>query len=168
MRRVTSWLRLVEKTVEIDARRLRQRLAVLAAQLRQKRQRVGDERRLAGLAAVRNGGEEGGVGFDQQAALRQPFGGRLQIGGIPEGHDPRNRDIEAEIERLAREIVARGKAMDDARISRLPHFLAEQPQRVGLGLARVDDDRQAGLLRRMDVAAETVLDRKSTRLNSSN
>src|SRR3546814_18712749 len=84
MRRVTSWLRLVEKTVEIDARRLRQRLAVLAAQLRQKRQRVGDERRLAGLAAVRNGGEEGGVGFEQQAVLRQPFGGRLQTAEFPE------------------------------------------------------------------------------------
>src|SRR3546814_17261955 len=37
------------------------------------------------------------------------------------------------------------------------HLFAEQGRRVGVGIARVDDDRQAGPLRRVAVAAETVL-----------
>src|SRR3546814_14543159 len=101
--------------------------------------------------------EEGGVGFDEQPVLRQPFGGRLQVGGIPERHDPRDRDIEAEIERPPREIVACGEAMDDAGIGRLPHLLAEQRERVRLRLAGVDDDRQPRRLRRVDMATKTVL-----------
>src|SRR3546814_7538112 len=71
--------------------------------------------------------------------------------------DSRDRDVEAEIERLPREIVAGGEAMDHAGEALPVHLLAEQCQRVGFGIARVDDDRQAGPLRRVDVAAETVL-----------
>src|SRR3546814_18930155 len=47
--------------------------------------------------------------------------------------------------------------MDHAGEALPVHLLAEQCQRVGFGIARVDDDRQAGPLRRVDVAAETVL-----------
>src|SRR3546814_2441764 len=59
--RVTSWRRLVEKRVEIGACRSCQGIAFLTAQIGEKRQRVGDEGGLAGLAAVRDGGEEGRV-----------------------------------------------------------------------------------------------------------
>ena len=85
---------------------------------------------------MRDGGKEGGVGFDQQPVLWQPRGGRLQIGGIAERHDARDRDIEAEVERLFREIVACGKAVDHAGKSRPAHLLAQQSQCIGFGIAR--------------------------------
>src|SRR3546814_12561591 len=56
--RVTSWRRLVEKRVEIGACRSCQGIAFLTAQIGEKRQRVGDEGGLAGLAAVRAGGAD--------------------------------------------------------------------------------------------------------------
>src|SRR5690606_31679104 len=68
-----------------------------------------------------------------------------------------NRYVEAKVQRLAREIVARGEAVDDAVKGRPGHLLTEQRQRIGLCLAGVNDDREPGLLRRMDMAAKTVL-----------
>src|SRR3546814_10639887 len=62
----------------------------------------------------------------------------------------------AEIERLPREIVARGETVDDAGIGCLRHLLAKQRQRIRLRIAAMDDDRQTRLLRHMDVTAKTV------------
>src|SRR3546814_8917157 len=66
---VTSWRRLTEKAVEIGARRRGERVRPLAAQRGEKGKRIGDEGGFAGLAAMRDGGEEGGVGFDEQPVL---------------------------------------------------------------------------------------------------
>src|SRR3546814_2454398 len=57
---VTSWRRLTEKAVEIGARRRGERVRPLAAQRGEKGKRIGDEGGFAGLAAMREGGEEGG------------------------------------------------------------------------------------------------------------
>ena len=47
--------------------------------------------------------------------------------------------------------------MDQAGIGALPHFLGQDAGRVVVGVAGVDDQRQAGLARRLDVLAENVL-----------
>ena len=52
---------------------------VLAPQLGDERRGVGDEGRLALLAAVRDRREEGRIGLDQHLVGRQPFGGFLQV-----------------------------------------------------------------------------------------
>src|SRR3546814_19566377 len=105
---VTSWRRLTENAVEIGARRRGDRVRPLAAQRGEKGKRIGDEGGFAGLAAMRDGGEEGGVGIDEQPVLRQPFGGRLQVGGIPARQDPRVRVIAAEIDRPTAAIADMG------------------------------------------------------------
>ena len=51
----------------------------LAAQIGDEGGGVGDEGRLAGLAAVRHRGEEGRIGFDQQPVVRDGLGGVLQV-----------------------------------------------------------------------------------------
>jgi hypothetical protein len=77
--RLASRQRLGEQFVEVPAGCLGQCLGVLAAELREEAARVGDEGRLAGLAAMGHGGEEGRVGLDQQAVERQARGGLLQL-----------------------------------------------------------------------------------------
>ena len=118
---------------------------------------VGDEGRLAGLAAMRHGREERRVGFDQQPVERQPRRGLLQIPGVLERHDARDRDVEAQIQRDIGKSAARGEAMDDAGIGALPHFLAQDRGGIVLGIAGVDDDRQPGLARGGDMRAEARL-----------
>ena len=62
--------RLGEQPMEIGAGGLGQALDRLAAQLGEEARRVGDEGRLAGLAAMRHRREEGRIGFDQQPVER--------------------------------------------------------------------------------------------------
>src|SRR3546814_11462159 len=66
-----------------------ERVRPLAAQRGEKGKRIGDEGGFAGLAAMRDGGEEGGVGFDEQdrksvvegkrVSVRVDLGGRRSI-----------------------------------------------------------------------------------------
>ncbi len=75
----TSRQRLGEQLVEVVAGGVGECLGVLAAQLGEEAARVGDEGGLAGLAAMGDGGEERGVGLDQQAVEREARGGFLQV-----------------------------------------------------------------------------------------
>ena len=63
--------------------------------------------RLADLPAVRDRREERRVGFDQQAVLRQFGRDGLQVLGILEGDDARQRDRQAQVEHLAGEVGAK-------------------------------------------------------------
>ena len=92
--------------MKIRARRIGQFAGVLAAQPGEEAAGVGDEGGLAGLAAMGHRGEEGGVGFDEEPVERQARGGFLEVAGVLEGDDARDRDIEAEIERDVGELAA--------------------------------------------------------------
>ena len=52
---------------------------------------------------------------------------------------------------------AAGVAMQDGREGALPGFLLQDRRHVVVGIARMDDQRQAGLARRRDVVAEALL-----------
>ena len=80
----------------------------------------------------------------------------LQVLGVLERHDARQGDVEAEVERLAGEIRAAGEAMKDAGDAPFPTAAAEDLGRVVLGVAGVDDKRQAGLPRRLDMCLEAL------------
>ena len=129
---------------------------ILAPQLGDEARRVGDERRLALLPAVRDRREEGRIRLDQHLVGGQPFGRRLQVLRVLEGHDARQRDVEAEVEALARKLGRAGEAMEDAGHAPLPHGALEDFGRVLLGFAGVDDQRQAGLARRVDMRLEAL------------
>src|SRR5688572_29744620 len=90
----------VEQTEEIGGGRLRERLRLFPAQLGDEGGGVGDEGRLAGLAAVRDRGEERGVGLDQQPVERDFPRCLLQFAGVLEGDNPAQRDEKSEIKRL--------------------------------------------------------------------
>ena len=47
--------------------------------------------------------------------------------------------------------------MQHGREGALPGFLFENPRRVGVGIARMDHERQAGLARRGDMGAKAAL-----------
>ena len=70
---------LAEKLEEIGRRRLGQRFDVLPPQLGHESSCVGDERRLAFLAAVRDRREEGRVRLDQHLVWREPLRRLLQV-----------------------------------------------------------------------------------------
>ena len=120
-------------------------VGILAPQLGDESRGVGDERRLALLAAVRDRGEEGRIGLDQHLVRRQPFRRFLQVLGVLEGHDPRQRDIEAEVEPLARKLGRAGEAVEHAGDPLPLHRLGQDLGGILLGVAGVDDERQAGL-----------------------
>ena len=54
--------------------------------------------------------------------------------------------------------------MQHGREGALPRFLLEDARHVGVGLARMDDQRQAGLARRGDMGAEALLLRVARRV----
>ena len=72
---------------------------MLAAKLGHEPRRVGNEGRLASLAAMRDGREKGGVRLDQHPICREYSRGLLQVLRILERHDARKGNVEAEVER---------------------------------------------------------------------
>ena len=132
------------------------RLERLAAQFGDEGGGVGDKGRLAGLAAMRDRGEEGRVGFDQQPVLRNGLSHVLQVAGVLEGHDPAQRDVEAEVERGSGELGASGEAMEHPADAPFPRRFGEDRRGIVLGVAGVDDQRQAGGPRRLDMRGEAL------------
>src|SRR5207253_411579 len=62
--------------------------------------------------------------------------------------------IKSQIQCLAGETGACGEAVDYPRIRPLPHFLGQDFGSIRLGIARVDDDRQACVARRCEMGAK--------------
>ena len=129
---------------------------VLSPQLGDEARRVGDEGRLAFLTAVRDRRQERRIGLDQHLIRRQPFGRRLQVLRILERHDPRQRNVEAEIQSLAREFGRPGEAMEDARYAALLDRSVEDFRSILLCIASVDHQRQSRLPRGLDMRLETL------------
>ena len=63
-----------------------------------------------------------------------------------------------------RQVAAAGEAMQHGREGALPRFLLENPRGVVVGIARMDDERQAGLARRRDMGAKAALLRVARRV----
>ena len=103
---------------------------------------------------MRDGGEVGGVGLDQQSVERDALRDLLQGDGVLEGHDPRERDVEAEVERGTRRLPVLGEAVHDA-ADGSGAFFTEQAQGVLPGFAQMHDQRLAAGTRGGDVPAET-------------
>ena len=83
----------------------------------QPRDLLGDmphERRLVALAAIRHRREIRAVGLDQHAVERHAPRDVLQLDRVLERDDARERDVEAEVERGARDVPRLGEAVHDA------------------------------------------------------
>ncbi len=118
---------------------------------------LGDESGLVALAAVRDRGEVGRVGLDQDTVGRQALRDGAQFVRCLERKDAGEGDGEAERDGALREVAAAGEAVQHGGEGALPHFLLEDPRHVGVRVARMDDERQPGRPRRRDVSAEAPL-----------
>ena len=81
----------VEQAVEVFAAGAGNVFQRVAAQLRQKFGGVAHIGRFVGFAAVGHGGEEGRIGFHQQAVERAILRGGLDVFGVFEGYDAGKR-----------------------------------------------------------------------------
>ena len=115
-----------------------------------------DVGRLVRSPAVRNRRQIRGIGLDQKAVFRHKPRDIPQGLRVFEGDYPRERDREVEIEDLAREIRAFGKAMQDASDIGCA-LLAQDPQGIGGRLARMNDEGLRDLPGRGDVLAKLRL-----------
>ena len=59
---------------------------------------------------------------------------------------------------------AAGEAMQHGGEGALPRFFFENPRGIGIGLARMDDERQAGLARGRDMGAKAAFLRVARRV----
>ena len=114
--------------------------------------------RLVALAAVTAGREIGRVGLDQDAVGRQRTPRwRAASSEFLKVTMPVNEIEAPSATRAAGEVGPAGKAVQHSREGALPHFLFQDARHVVVGLARMDDERQAGFARRGDVGAESPL-----------
>ena len=86
--------------------------------------------------------------------MRQRRCRRLKIFGVLERQNTGQRDVESQCKGLFGKGSAGRKAVNHAGESPLPHFLRQDRDCVGLGGARVDDQRQAGFSSGGDMGAE--------------
>ena len=103
------------------------------------------------------GREIGRVGLHEDAVGRQFGGDGAQRRRVLEGQNAGEGDVESKLNGAAGEVGAAGEAMQHGREGALPGFLFENSRGVGVGFARMDDERQAGFARRRDVGAEAAL-----------
>ena len=106
---------------------------------------------------MRDRREEGTVGFHQQPVLRNGLGNRLQVLGILEGYDSRQRDRQAQIEDFLAELRRGREAMDERGKRPLPHLVRQDGERILLGIARMDDEREVRSSCDRDVEAKQAL-----------
>lgn len=99
---------------------------------------VSDVGGFAAFAAVGDGGEEGGVGFEHEAAERGGADGFADGGGVFEGGDAGETDEVAEGGDLALFGRCADEAMEDG--AEFAGVGAEDFEGVGKGVALVDDD----------------------------
>ncbi len=109
-----------------------------------------DEGGLIGLAAVRDGGEIGGVGFDQQPLFGHPGGHSTQVCGIAKGQNARERDVKTQIQPPLGALPVAGVAVQYAADFGGPQAI-EQIESFAEGIAGVDDQRLFQFPGRFDV-----------------
>ena len=128
-----------------------------AARFGQNLRRLDYISRFVALAAKRIGREIRRVGFDKDAVRRQLGRDRAQRARVFEGQNAGEGDEEAERDGAPRKLRTAGEAMQHSREGALPGFFFENARHVGVGFARMDDQRQAGLARGGDMGAKSAL-----------
>src|SRR5205085_3493404 len=103
--------------------------------------------RLVASPAEGYGREERAVGLDEQAFGRDCASDFAQVLRLLERDVSGERDHEAEFEHLFGHRQAAAEAVHDAAARRARPLRAEYLDRLGVGLARMDDDGKALLLR---------------------
>src|SRR5262249_2808982 len=98
----------------------------------------------------------GRIGLDQQL-----FGGDFssdiaEFAGVLEGQNAGERDQEANFRRPSSEFPGRAEAVNEASESTRRSALLQHRGRLYVGVAAVDDERQAAFPRRGDVGAEDL------------
>ena len=101
--------------------------------------------------------EIGRVGLDEEAVERDVARDGAQILRLLERHDAGERDHEPEAKRSLGQFTRGGETMEHGAEPPLPHFLRHDRAHVGVGVARVDDQRQVKLAGERDVAAKDAL-----------
>ena len=127
-------------------------LAADAAHVGQNVRRVDNECRLVALSAMRRRGEIGRIGFHQNPIRWKIARYVFDILRILERQDARERDIVAERNSGLGQRPPGRKAMQDGRESPLLHFALQDRRKIGVRLARMDHERQAGSSRRGNVS----------------
>jgi hypothetical protein len=95
------------------------------------------------------------VRFNQIAVGRTCLGDGLDFGSILERYDAGKREIATEVEPAARQLQPAGVTVKDEREgSPLPHGLLQRAGHVVVGRSRMNDERQPGLARGLDVLLE--------------
>src|SRR5207253_1798074 len=114
---------------------------------------VADVGGLVALAAVRDGCEVRGVGLHEDAVQGDRLGDVAQHRRVVESDDAGEREIKPQVQRvLCQPGVAREAVKDPADLAGL--LLLENRDRVFLGIARVDNDRQLELARKTYLLAK--------------
>ena len=146
-----------KKLKRIGAGRRGKRLGLNPARSRDDARRRDDKGRLVAAAAMGRRREIGRVGLDQKAVERDVARDGAQILRLLERHDAGKRDHETEAERGLGEFTRAGEAMEHSAEPPLPHFLRQDRGHVGVGVARVDDERQVELASQRDLPAKDAL-----------
>jgi hypothetical protein len=115
---------------------------------------VGSVGRLVGLPADRHRGEVGRIGLEQQAVGWHVLDGGAELLGLLEGQDAADAEIKTDRHRPLGQPAGRAVAVNDAGERPLGHLLFQDGHRVVVGVAGVDDQRQPGLPRGVDVRPE--------------
>ena len=118
--------------------------------------------RFVRLAAIGHRRQIGAVGLDQDAIERTGGKDGAQFMRFGECDDPRHRKIEAQIQRRAGQVCARGEAVHHAGKRAVAMFLRQDRGHVCIGGTGMDDQGQAGLARGLDMQAQAaLLDRRA-------
>ncbi len=97
---------------------------------------MGDERRLVALASQRDWGEEGGVGFDQDAVAGCEGRGIPNALGFGVSQVSGEGDVEAEVEGAAGVVDGAGEAVHDAGQAGGAEVLFDEVVGIGCGVCR--------------------------------
>ena len=89
--------------------------------------------------------EIGRVGLDQNAVERDIARDGAQVLGLLERHHAGKRNHEPEAERGLGEFARGGEAMEQGAEPPLPHLVGQDRRHVGVGVARMDHERQLKL-----------------------
>src|SRR5215212_1752223 len=111
-------------------------------------------RRLIDTASMRRGRKIRSVRLDQEAVLRHGGGDAAQLVGVLEGEDPREGDIEPEIDADPGQLGPGGEAVQDGVEAPSPALVCQNVDHLVVSLAGVDDEWQAALPRGGDMGAK--------------
>src|SRR5262249_24411161 len=133
----SQYLRHSKKSRKILARNTADFLRLPPVQRRQTPRRLDHPRRLISPSAKRHRRQVGAISLNQQAIKRKLPGNVAQVFSLLEGQIAGKRDVETQVERLARHLQTAAETMHDGGWPIIAEFLAQNADRVVVGCARV-------------------------------